>query len=172
MARRSQPFRHTVRRGTFWGRSPADAAVTALAGGAAILDSTAIPAPQGQTISRIRGHLAVRSDQNAAGEDTVGAVGVLVASDEAVAVGVGSLPTPYTDQDSDLWMMHQYFSHSFTFLSSVGFQDQSFSIWEFDSKAMRKMESGQTMCFIVENGAAAGSGISYYLNFAVLFKVA
>ena len=130
-----------------------------------------MPVAEGETIVRIRGHIAVASDQLAATESYAGAVGVCIATDQAVAVGVGSLPTPYTDQDSDLWMMHQYFAGGVHFASAVGFDDQRYQIFDFDSKAMRKFASGQTMVFIVENGSA-GSGIQYFLNFAVLFKVA
>ena len=173
MAHRRTRFaqRSFTKRGTFWGRSPADTATTALAAATAVLDSTAVPVVEGETIVRIRGSIAVCSDQSIALEEFSGALGVLVASDQAVAVGVGSLPTPYTDQDSDLWMLHQYFQYR-TEVDAAGNDIQhGFNIFPFDSKAMRKMETGQTLCFIVENGSAT-AGMIYYLNFATLFKVA
>jgi len=115
--------------------------------------------------------ISIKSDQSAAGENWVGAVGMAIASDQAVAIGVGSLPTPYTDQDSELWFMHQYFAGDFRILSSVGFQAGGMKTFAFDSKAMRKMEIGSTLVIVVENGSAAGVGITYFLNYAVLFQV-
>jgi len=159
------------RRATFWGRSPADTAPTALAAATAVLDSTSVPLVQGETIVRCRGQIIVGSDQQAANEAWVGAVGAFVATNQAVAVGVGSLPTPYTDQDSELFFMHQYFGNFFRFGTAVGLESMSMMKFEFDSKAMRKIQSGETLCFVVENGAAA-AGLEYWLQYSVLFKVA
>jgi len=171
MARSHGRFRvaRGQRRATFWGRSPADTGVTGLAAATAVLDSTAVSADPGETIVRVRGMISIRSDQLAASEDVVGAVGFAVASDQAVAVGVGSLPTPYTDQDSDLWFVHQFFTHSFTFGDATGFGQPAMSVFSFDSKAMRKFPLGTTLIVVVENGAAA-QGLFYFLNYSVLFK--
>ena len=170
MAVRHRGFqRSSSKRGMTWGRSPADTVVTALGAATAVLDSTATPFPQGETITRVRGHIAIKSDQLAAGENVPGAVGMLLASDQAVAIGVGSIPTPYTDQDSDLWFMHQYFDYALQFGDATGFSAQGFAIFPFDSKAMRKAEEGQTLCVVVENGAAAFA-MQYFLHYAVLFK--
>ncbi len=172
MARRRAPFvvRNFPKRGTIWGRSPADTGSTVLAASTAVLDSTAVSVAEGETIVRIRGMITIYSDQQAGTEDQVGAVGMLIASDQAVAVGVGSLPTPYTDQDSDLWMMHQYWAGAFVFADATGFSAQAAKSFPFDSKAMRKFGTGSTFCVIVENGAMVG--VKYFLNYAVLFKVA
>ena len=158
------------KRGTFWGRSPADTGSTGLAAATAVIDSTALAVAEGETITRIRGMISVKSDQAAANENYVGALGVCVVTDQAVAVGVGSVPTPYSDQDFDGWMLHQYFAGGVNFASGIGLW-LPYERFEFDSKAQRKFAFGQTMCFVVENGSAA-SGIEYFLNFAVLFKVA
>jgi len=170
--RSHRTFRTAVRRGTFWGRSPADSAFTILAAATAVLDSTAVPdAVEGETIIRTRGHIAIMTDQAAAAqEDQIGAVGMAIASDQAVAVGVGSLPTPYTDQDSDLWFMHQYFVNRTRVDSASVHSASGLNIFPFDSKAMRKMEEGQTLIVVVENGG--GHGLVYMLNYSVLFKVA
>ena len=170
MARSRHVVRRGIRRATFWGRSPADTADTSLAASTALLDSTAIPLVQGETIIRVRGHIGVKSDQIAASEQFVGAVGMCVATDQAVAVGVGSIPTPYTDSDSELWFMHQFFIGGLTVASSIGIVGIPWKIFDFDSKAMRKMPFGNTLCVVVENGAAVG--VKYFLNYSVLFKVA
>ena len=170
MARRSRfGIAHVKKRGTFWGRSPADTAQTNVAAATAVLDSTFVGAGADLTIVRVRGQFIVNSDQAAATESPVGAVGACVVTDQAVAVGVGSIPTPYTDQDSDLWLVHQYFGFKVRFVSAVGVEPQWSHRYEFDSKAMRKVHQGQTMCWVVENGAAT-HGLEYYLQYAVLFK--
>ena len=158
------------RRGTFWARSPSDANVTVLAGLSAVIDSTALPQAEGVTVIRMRGQIIVGSDQNAASEDWVGAVGACIVSDQAVAAGVASVPTPYTDQDSDLFFMHQYFGGSVEVVSAAGFDRRGMSVFPFDSKAMRKFAVGSTLAVIVENGASVG--LQYWLQFAVLLKVA
>ncbi len=158
------------KRATFWGRSPADTAPTSLAASTAVLDSTSVPLIQGETIVRVRGAINVSSDQQTVTENQLGAVGFLIASDEAVAVGVGSIPTPYTDQDSDLWFVHRYFANRTVFSSGVGVDFNVMFEYSFDSKAMRKIETGSTLCVVVENGST--TGLLYTLNYAVLFKVA
>ena len=155
--RGSRIFTQRTRRGTFWGRSPADTDTFDLAGSTAVLDSTAVPVVEGETIIRMRGQILVGSDQKVATEPWTGAVGALVASDQAVAVGVGSLPTPYTDQDSDLWFMHQFWGGVFRHNSSVGTEAQVLSRFEFDSKAMRKMMTGTTLCIIAKKYHASFS---------------
>ena len=162
-------FTQVNRRATFWGRSPADTAVTTLAQASAVIDSTAVPGGAGQTIVRVRGQILMGSDQFAATESPVGAVGMCVVSDQAVAVGVGSIPTPYTDQDSDLWFVHQYFGTRFGLVTAAGLDPQVFTRFEFDSKAMRKFPLETTLAVVVENGAAS-HGMMYYLQYSVLFK--
>ncbi len=172
MANRSR-FRvvRVHRRGTFWGRSPADTSFTVLAAGTSVLDSTFQAGAPGLTIMRTRGHIAVMTDQAAAAqEDQIGAVGFAVASDQAVAVGVGSLPTPYTDQDSELWFAFQYFVNRTRIDSASVHSPSGLQIFPFDSKAMRKMATGETLIVVVENGAAT-HGLVYMLNYSVLLKV-
>ncbi len=161
--------RSYTKRGTFWGRFGDNDAV-GLAATTAVLHSTAVPVVEGETVVRTRGQIHVASDQMVASETPTGAIGMLIASDPAVAVGVGSLPTPITDLDSELWFMHQFFAAGIVFDTGIGFQTPRFEVFQFDSKAMRKFESGQTLCVIIENGSTVG--MTFVLQFAVLFKVA
>ena len=168
MAHRRGNFRVSNKRATFWGRSPADTAFTALAASSAVLDSTANSVDAGETIVRVRGQLIVSSDQSAVSEEILGAVGFMIVSDQAVATGVGALPTPYTDQDSDLFFVYQHFADGVVFLDSTGFQHNRFARFEFDSKVMRKFPLGTTLSVIVENGST--TGMIYALQYSVFFK--
>ena len=165
--RMSRTVVRSYRRPTVWGRSPADAGSTALAASTAVIDSSAVPVGAGETIVRVRGQIVVGSDQLAASESWAGAVGMAIVTDQAFAIGVGSVPTPYTDQDSQLWFMHQYYGGRFNFLDATGTEGQGASVFQFDSKAMRKFPLGSTLAVVVEN---AGQGTIYWLQYAVLFK--
>ncbi len=171
MANRTSRFgnRTVVRRGTFWGRSPANTGLRTLAAGSAVIEASAVPVIEGETIIRTRGFISVKSDQTGAVENGPGALGFCVVSNEAFAAGVGALPTPFTDQDSDIWMVHQYFNWDMESAGATVVVPQ-LERFEFDSKAMRKMENGSTLAVMIENGSG-GAGLSYYIHFAVLFKV-
>jgi len=157
------------RRPTFWGRSPADAAETNIGSGIGFLDSSKVAGFPNEVIIRIRGSLFIKSDQVIASESSGGALGFAVVTDQALAAGVGSIPTPFTDQDSDVWMLWMPWATSFTFVTGAGFDSVSYSRFDFDSKAMRKLPLGKSLVIVIEN-AASGSGLVYRLMYSVLFK--
>ncbi len=169
MARRRRSFSTGVRRATFWSRSADISAPTVLALGAAVLDQS-ISAASPATIIRTRGTIWCRSDQAGAAEHQMGAVGFAVVSDQALAVGVTAVPTPITDKDSDLFFVHQYFASQFVFVTGVGLGDSQWQGYDFDSKAMRKINEEQALVAVVEN-ASASFGLEYILQFATLFKL-
>jgi len=101
------------------------------------------------TIVRTRGVLYARSDQTAATEQFGIAVGSMVASDEAVAIGVTAVPNPASNPSSDLWYLHELMFGDVSVATVVGFQ----SIGKeriIDSKAMRKVEEGQDAVTVLE----------------------
>ncbi len=162
--------RPAPKRLTEWVRTDASAGGTdyaSLAGGAAIIDQT-LPGVESETIIRCRGSLNVVSDQAAATEVAFGAYGLCVVSNQAAAIGVTAIPTPYTDADSDLWFVHGYWYAPVRFNSAVGFQNIS-QTERFDSKAMRRISADETMVMVVENGHAT-DGVRFSLNVAILIK--
>ena len=168
--RRRAPVARGTRRMTQWFRSADITGYSTLGAATAVIDQSLAGITEPVTAIRCRGIISVQSDQTAASETPFGAVGMCVVSDQAVAVGVTAIPTPITDKDSDLWIMHQYFFAPVAFGSGVGFRNISQS-YEFDSKAMRKVPEGSTLIWVVEN-AAVGSGLIFALQFAVLLKLA
>ncbi len=118
------------------------------------------------TIVRTRGLILVESDQIAANEQPFGAYGLAVVSDQAVAVGLTAVPTPYTDQFSDLWFMHQFWAAPWKFNTSGA---ASQTILQFDSKAMRKVEDGQDVVAVFENGNTS-FGCRYIAIWRMLVK--
>ncbi len=116
----------------------------------------------------VRTHVAyhVHSDQAAAFESQVGAVGFAVVSDQAVAVGITAVPTPITDLESDLWFVHEIYMQSSASVveGQVGFR------YTIDSKAMRKVEDGQDVVVLAELDNQ-GSGQDIILGGRMLIKL-
>ena len=75
------------------------------------------------TIVRTRLLVSIISDQLAASEIQMGAVGAAIVSDQVNAIGVTAVPTPITDMGSDLWFVHQLMYNEFVFGDGTGFQD-------------------------------------------------
>ena len=109
------------------------------------------------TIVRTRGLLLWASDQGTATETPFGAFGFAVVSDQASAIGVTAVPTPIVDAGSSLWYSWTPMAVRLRFASGVGIQQTGY-VTEFDSKAMRKVEIGQDVVAVVENGSAAQGG--------------
>ena len=112
------------------------------------------------TVIRTRGTFFVSSDQAAATERYGCALGNCVISDQASAVGVTAIPTPITDDNSDLWFQYEYLMGQFVFGTAVGFTDGATGGVQvpIDSKAMRKVEEGSDLAVVVENSSLSTSG--------------
>ena len=112
------------------------------------------------TIIRERNFWFVRPDVTSGGEFYGGAVGAAVVSEQASAIGVTAVPTPLTDQGSDLWYMYAQLFGRFggTQVEDVG------KTMQIDSRAMRKVEDGQDVIIVLESGAAteAASMVSVF----------
>ncbi len=112
------------------------------------------------TIVRTRGVIHLRSDQLAAREDFAAIYGNAVVSDQAVAIGVTAVPTPVTDNASDLWFVNEAICGSFGFITGSGsLMDGSNLDRTFDSKAMRKVEDGQDVIGVVETSGGSDGAI-------------
>ena len=162
------------RRMTQWTATVPEATFSALGAAAAVIDSTFVTDVNNpETIVRVRGLLSVMSDQIAASERPFGAFGMAVVSDQAVAAGVASVPTPYQEADSDFWFVHQFFAGAVQFASSVGLWGGSSVITQYviESKAMRKVSPDQTVIAVLDNGNTS-DGLLYRLDLRMLSKVA
>ena len=181
MARRA--FRSGVvlqrgqKRATSWIASADSTGITNLAAGAAILDQSFTEAvlQAGQalpsTIIRTRGTLWVQSDQIANIESPFGALGFSVNSEQARVAGVASLPTPINEEGSDLFFLHLFWQAAFTVVSAVGTGgSEQWSRYDFDSKAMRKIETGNSINVTLEN-ASSSHGAAYILKYRMLLKL-
>ena len=153
--RQGQSFRGSgVRRQTEWQAIPIVSSSQASIGGVILnVPTAALDAQRPFTVVRtiITGHLI--SDQSAGGEVQLAAVGFAVVSDQALAVGITSVPTPITDAQSDLWFLHDWVLGSGSAVNDgrVGFG------FKIESRAMRKVEDGQSP-ILVSEFSATGDG--------------
>ena len=166
MAFRSRRGRAPIGRGqrqpTTWARLVQATDYQVVAAGTKVLLVTAVLSNPGisETIRRTRGLVSICSDQSVALEVQFGALGAMVVSDLAVAAGVASIPGPVTDANDDGWFVWQPVQQ--LQMGDVGGAlSASRSVqYEFDSKAMRRVQEGFAMAFVFENNGAHGVNVA------------
>jgi len=167
MARRAQRSfqRRSQRLAPGWAFSQSAILATIPAGTKAILATFALNTTNlGETILRTRGLLWVQSDQSVAfNEQQSGAFGGLVATSNAVAAGVASLPDPFTDGADDGWFVHRPFVQTSPSINGE-LGGQQGRLYEIDSKAMRKVETGYDLVFIIGNGGGFGMQVLFSIR--------
>ena len=151
---------------TIWTGIVATRTTLAAASTAAIMNvgSAGVLALRPFTIVRTRGYFSLQSDQTATGENFDAAIGFAVVSDQAVAIGVTAVPTPHTDLGSGLFFTHEASDGRFMFISGIGVHPQATKGRQYDSKAMRKVDSGQDVVFVAETSALSGGCILYHVG--------
>ena len=150
--------------------APIATSLTATGGSILFVLDTAEKARRPFTIVRTRLLVSIITDQVAASETQVGAIGMCVVSDQAVAAGVGSIPTPITDIASDFWFVHQLLYNDFVFATGIGFQDGGSKQYEVDSKAMRKVNDAEDVVVVGEFSSAGSGGFDLTIGGRVLIK--
>jgi len=156
MARRARSFVGGSKRHGEWAGSSPITSFQALAAGTAVLSQIFSPFVGGETVIRTRGLFSHASDQNAAVEDRVGAVGIGVVSAQAVSVGITAVPHPDTDSGWNGWLYHSYFAGRMGFASASGFNPGMAVDIVIDSKAMRKVGDEERVVVVVQNSASTG----------------
>ena len=123
-----------------------------------------------ETVLRCVGAFSVRSDQAAASEDQLGAFGLCVVTDRAIAIGFSAVPGPVTNIADDVWSTYMTIAQSFEFVSAVGVRPDMAHLYNFDSKAKRKIPDGYSLAVVVEN-AHATHGFDIALTVRVLSMI-
>ncbi len=157
-----RPFvqNRSVKRKSLWAdvlTTLASAAVGASKSGGNLGTSLGIITQTGLTLIRTRGQLNLHFDPTSINDVLEVGVGMALFSTDAFAAGVASLPGPLSDADYD-WAYHRMVMFStFTATESDTSIQQNLNI-EIDSKAMRKMNSSQTLGWVVEGIIHSGGG--------------
>ena len=104
------------------------------------------------TLVRARGSLMVQSDQGLS-EFQVGAMGMIIVTDEAFAVGASAIPAPVFDGGND-WSTWEPFQNQLLLSDATGVRDPAGFVRQFDSKAMRVWQEGTRIVIMIENASA------------------
>ncbi len=161
------------RRRVTWGSSDRETTFTVLAANTKVIDQVLDPgllenvAVQESTVVRVRGILTIISDQASGVEEQIGALGFMIVSDEAVAAGAASVPGPAAQASNDDWFVWLPFGQQ-GLTTTASNQSKSYAI---DSKAMRKFHAGTQIVVMMENQHAT-QGLSFFISFRMLFKLA
>jgi len=155
------------RRGTSWSRL-VETGYTAVAASTKVLLGS-FTSTRTETAIRTRGMISVKTDTPASAEVQLGAFGVVVVSDAALAAGAASIPGPVTDAQDEGWMVWQPFmqSHLVAGLTVVTMLSKEY---QFDSKAARRVDLGYSLALMVEN-ASASNAFDVALALSLLTKV-
>ncbi len=169
MAVRRRGFQRSGARPNRGWASTIENVATVIPAASKVLLASFVPFASGvdETILRVVGGVMVSSDQSAAVEAQIGAVGLIIVTDVALAAGIASIPGPVTDAADDGWFVHQHFAQQ-----SAAVADGPTSHWyPIDQKAKRILDgNGQAVAVVVENINAA-SGLSVVFQFRLLSQI-
>ena len=171
---RRRTFPQSQRRKTDWfGGVSTTFDVNALASGVAAIISS-IDTRVGltpfapYTITRVRGLLTIGTQATTAGLNPHGAFGICVVNGEAFDAGVASVPTPFSESFDDRWLYHMYFA---VMQQGGGASTRSeYASYEIDSKGQRKVDTGDVVLFMIENGSSVDS-LQFIFNARTLLKL-
>ncbi len=159
---RSSGFSRGKRQPTNWARAETSEMVTA-ANAFAIRTTVVLSNPGiNETIRRTRGGLFVVI--GGAGTGTIhGAFGGMVISDQAIAAGGASLPDPIGNANDDGWFVWLPWAiRVSTQAAAVG------AVFQFDSKAMRRIEEGYGVVFMIGNATDSDASVTSVLGISLL----
>jgi len=157
------------KRKTIW-IGAAEQGDVAVGSGSSVLIQTFVPDDSfmlAPTVVRTRGLIQIRPSSFAADLDFDGAYGLGIMSDESVAAGQASLPRPFDDDSWPGWLVHGYYMGHLEFQSGSGVRTFPLQ-YVIDSKAMRKIGPGETLCWMIESRVAA---VDVNVHARLLFKL-
>ena len=99
----------------------------------------------------------------------MGAIGIAVVNGEAFDAGVASIPTPWSESFDDRWLYHQYFDCMIMVDTVADWGVPNFANITIDSKAMRKVDTGDVIVAVVENPTT--SPFNFWMNFRIGVKL-
>jgi len=117
------------------------------------------------TILRTHLEVTIRSDQSTAIETIIAALGSIVVTDTAAAIGVTAVPDPSTisgDPEADwfLWTpLLKTFFIDINGTDGIGMSGDSQTHYMLDSKAMRKVGPDDNIVTVMSSDAAPGADV-------------
>ncbi len=163
MARQKGGFRRSrgPRRRTGWEAGTGGTTVTEFSTlTPAFIGNAVVALLDGLTLLRTRGFLKIVQIAGATANDgMVGAFGIGIATTAAITAGIGSVPTPITEQEWEGWLYWQGFSVSTITATEGDGVNAVARVQEFiiDSKAMRKIDENESLYAAFEVGTEVGA---------------
>ena len=159
------------RRGMFW--EGAGNVLTPTTGASLVftcVGETTLENVPNPTLIRIRGEVLVYlTAVGASGAQALASMGMIIQSKAAIAAGVASMPSPFTDIGSD-WLWH--YQVPLALRGSIGADNEALGAHVariyIDNKSMRKVEQNQALVFIVEN-VVLTSTVTFQLSAGLRF---
>jgi len=147
------------RRRSSWETGPGDGIATITDTTPSFIGSVANATLDGLTLARIRGRVFFYLNSAAAAGDFIrGAIGLGLTSSEGTAAGIASVPTPVTEISAETWLWWDFFSmRSVTDAEAINQGGMAQYMLEIDTKAMRKMNVGDSLYLAVEASAVSGT---------------
>ncbi len=170
---RGRTFSRGPRRATEWGFLLASAPIVVPANTfllAGSISQALFGDSQPLTLIRSRGVALVSSDTTAASETQHCFMGVAIVKEAARVAGAASLPDPFANGDDGVWQTWRAMPNKFTRGDTTGFAAFAGTSYEIDSKAQRKIETGESLVLMLTN-AHATEGLSVIINMRFLFKL-
>ena len=119
------------------------------------------------TLLRSRIECLYSTDQSSAAETPHGALGMIRVNDKAAALGITAIPCPISNADDD-FVIWQGMMAKFEFTTGTGYRDIG-THYEINSKGMRKVDAGDNLAIVFEQGAAVGAQL--VMNGRMLIQV-
>ncbi len=168
-------FARGPRRKTSWELGPGGTATTSVSASVAGFLGSAVSLVSGvaaTTVVRIRGQFDIYMTlATAANDGFQGAIGIGLATTQAVAAGIASVPTPITDAGDENWLFWHVVSVHNPQASSVAFARSSFQSLIVDSKAMRKFEDGMSLYAAFELVEIPAASAEMFFDSRMLLKL-
>ena len=127
------------------------------------------------TLIRLRGEFSAFLNLATSSLDGyAGAFGIGIASFAAITAGIASVPTPITEESSENWLYHHYFSLKAGFPFSAGADpggnDNALTRFDVDSKAMRKIPTDLAIYAAIEVVEVGTASMQVQFNSRILVK--
>lgn len=120
------------------------------------------------TVARARGRIKAYIDNPSDGDRIYVGAGLIVVTEEQLAVGATATPNPLTDLDAE-WMWHGFMPLAFETTTNTEASTLAMDVLEIDSKAMRRVKQTQSLALVVARTAGAGSSsISFVAGLRIL----
>jgi len=122
------------------------------------------------TVLRSRGDYLIVAAPNAGSDIEVVGLGICIVNQSALDVGGLSLPGPIADQNSDVWLWHQFVPLDAAGATTVDpLSLTAIKRGVIDSKAMRRLAPDQAVVFMAELETGAMATVDILAGIAFLF---